>query len=91
MSAISKVCYLEIPEDECSVDKASEFYFYQNVMGLDKNLDDEFVEYETNQSHIRSKAIRDYMTETGDKVDLSSTIYGTSTMKNSTILVAKIK
>lgn len=90
---ITPILYEEISPDVCTNEKASEYYFYQNALGLSDTLDEEFEQYEAEQIKMRNKVIANaFHTENFHTVpDLNSTIFGVSAIKNKVILITEMK
>lgn len=91
MSKISNVYYTEIDVEKRNPKKASEYYFYLNLLGQTDELDNEYLRIEADQSTFRSKLIGSALQakEIPSTPIMSSVIYGISSMKNSLVIVAE--
>lgn len=91
MGKISEVMYEEVPEDLCTVEQASDYYFYQNVLGLDDMFTESYEKYEAGQARVRAEMFKKFRDEHSDSYPkMNTTLYGASVMKNKVILVAEL-
>ncbi len=89
MGKISEVFYKEIDPKICDEKEASSFYYHYNLLGLNEKIDEEYEQYEMKQMEIKNKIIGDCLKqgEFPRYPNISSTIFGISSMKNRTILI----
>ena len=89
---IKPILYEEISSDMCSNEDASEYYFYQNAMGLSEDIDNEFEKYEIQQLKLRNIVIANAINTEDFKLipNLDSTVFGVSALKNKVILIADL-
>lgn len=59
MGKISRVKYKQIDNSIFDIRRAEEFYFYYNLIGMNDNIDDEYIKYEEDQSRIRNSTIKE--------------------------------
>lgn len=92
MSNISEVLYTEISEDVYSTNKAGEYYFHFNMLGVDPIFSESYMDYEQEHTRVRNKAIKDAMKEIGEDLHpkMNTLIFGISAIKNKPIVVVEI-
>lgn len=88
MGTISSIVYKEIKEDTYSINKAAEFYFYNNMI-KDGVFYDDYEEYELTQSRLKNNITKSIINNT--KPILPTVTIGISTLKNKLIYMANIK
>lgn len=85
MGRISKVIYEEVSRDN----NVDEYYWYQNMLGLAKSIDEEYMEYEYKQTQIRNSILNDIIKRENITPKLNTVVFGTSSLNNSTVLIAE--
>lgn len=85
MGRISKVIYEEVSRDN----NVDEYYWYQNMLGLDKSINEEYMEYEYKQTQIRNSILNDIIKRENITPKLNTVVFGTSLLNNSTVLIAE--
>lgn len=92
MAKLSKVFYKEIDPNVCTVEEASKYHYLFNLINLHEMFQDEYLEYEENQIHLRNLLIGDAIKsgEINSHPNISSTIFGISSIKNKAVLITEI-
>lgn len=92
MGKISEVLYCEIDPDKCSVLKASEYYYYLNLIGVDPRIHPEYEVYELGQMNLRNGVIGDYIRKNNLNIHpkMNTCIFGVSSLRQRAVVIAEI-
>ena len=90
MGKISKVFYKEIDPNVCSTNEAAKYHYLSNLINLHEIFQDEYLQYEENQIHLRNSLIGDAI-KSGEisNPKVYSTIFGISAHKNKAVLITE--
>lgn len=88
MSRIIPIIYQTIT-DKLPIEKASQYFYLTNLLGVNSELDEEFVDHEVETNHIRNQVIGDLIRsgKCGNEPDLNSVIVGISSLKKETVVM----
>lgn len=92
MGRISKVFYTEVDPRACTVEKAGEYFFLQNMLGINPVFNEEYEKYETDQINLRNRIIG-YAMETGELKSypkMNTMIFNVSSIKNNPVICVEI-
>lgn len=92
MGKISNVIYTDVDPRDYDTQESSEFYWYQNMMGLDNKIDEEYLNYESKQLRTRNRLIRDIIKNENPyyRPNMSNVIFGSSSVRKKVIIVAEV-
>lgn len=90
MGRISKVIYALLDPSIYTVDDANDIYWYQNMMGLNKMTDEDYIEYQTEQLKVRNAVMLRLMIHNNARPKVSSVIFGPSMVDNKVMICAEV-
>lgn len=92
MSNISEVVYKELDPETCSVIEASEYHYYNNLLGIHEMFNEEYEEYELRQKALRNQAIREATKDfPSDKpLKMETMIFGVSSLRDRVIVLMDV-
>lgn len=90
MGKITEVYYEEIDPTICSIEEASDFYYYYNLIGLREPFQSDYEKYEESQIKTKHRVIAEAISR-GEVIHpkMNNSIFGVSVLKNSTVLIAE--
>lgn len=93
MGKINKVLYKEIDENLCTVNKAAEFYYHSNLLGVNDIFQNEYEKYEESQIKLKNKLLGNAIKnkEIDDKPDVNSSMLAISSLKTKVIIISDLK
>jgi len=92
MSKISEIYYEEINPSTITIQKAGEFYYHFNLVGVHSMFHDEYEKYEMDQLNIRNKVIGDAI-KRGDikgSIRTDKSMIAISSLKNKVVMIAEL-
>lgn len=90
MGKISDVIYEIVNPSLYDIDEANEFYWYHNLLGLNVDIDNEYVEYQARQINIRNSVVKKIQDDNPNmKLILSNSIFGTSSRSRNVVMIAE--
>lgn len=90
MGKINKVLYKRINPGEYSINELNKSTWYQNTIGIDPKIDNEYIDYQEKQLNTRDKLIKEIGESDGVTPTLSNVIFGASSLSNQVALVVEI-
>lgn len=89
MGKISEVLYGTC--EDYTQDDAVNFYFYSNINGLNKNVDDEFAKYYENEVRVKNNTLGNLIKGDGVKPSsIASAIMATSSIKKKPVVFVEV-
>lgn len=91
MGKISKVYFRPITPEECSVEKAGEYYYMFNLLGAHEMFHDAYEKHEEEQLKLKNAIIKEAL-ESGELPShpkLNTTLLGISSINDREILVVE--
>lgn len=89
MAKITKILYERINSNIFSEYDVGLNYFYQNAIGVNDDIDNEFISYEEKQIKMKNYILGCAKKEYGINPESKSTMIGLSSLSNNVILVSK--
>lgn len=90
MSKISEVIYAQVDPKRYSVEKASEYFFYINLLNYDSRLNYEYENYELEQTYVRNEILSEKIKEMKVHPNMNECIFGVSSMNKKAIIISEI-
>lgn len=89
MGKITNIVYEVVDPRIYDTYSANEFYWYQNMLGLNSSIDDEYINYQEEQLKSRNVALRDMRNKNGEVYPTTANcIFGTSSRNKNVVLIA---
>lgn len=90
MGKISNVVYEVVNPAIYDTYEANKFYWYYNLLGLNDEIDNEYMKYQYQQINARNKVVKKIQDENSNiKLILSNSIFGTSSRSKNVVMIAE--
>lgn len=90
MGKISNVMYEVVNPAIYDAYEMNKFYWYHNLLGLNDDIDNEYVEYQSHQINVRNNVVKKMQDDNSNiKLRLNNSIFGTSSRSKNVVMIAE--
>lgn len=91
MGKITEVYYEQIDSKEYDINKAAEYYYYLNMLGVNNELNSRYEEIEYNQLKLKQRLLSKVKQAINRDIKASNSMLGISNLNNKAIIISELE